>query len=57
MVVVAMREVNLSKIIKQNPNLIRSGGLELVSGLENTLKSAERGVSQIGFVRPLGDFR
>ena len=45
------------EIIKQNPNLIRSGGLELVSGLENTLRSAERGVSQIGFVRPLGDFR
>ena len=29
----------------------------MVSGLENTLRSAERGISRIGFVRPLCDFR
>ena len=29
----------------------------MVSGLENTLRSAERGISRVGFVRPLCDFR
>ena len=37
--------------------VLRYGGLEMVSGLENTLRSAERGISRIGFVRPLCDFR
>ena len=36
---------------------LRHGGLELVSGLENTLRSAERGVSRVGLVRPLCRFR
>ena len=36
---------------------LRHGGLELVSGLENTLRSAERGVSRVGFVRPLCRFK
>ena len=35
----------------------RHGGLELVSGLENTLRSAERGISRVDFVRPLCRFR
>ena len=37
--------------------ILRYGGLEMVSGLENTLRSAERGISRVGFVRPLCDFR
>ena len=37
--------------------ILRHGGLELVSGLENTLRSAERGVSRVGLVRPLCRFR
>ena len=36
---------------------LRHGGLELVSGLENTLRSAERGVSRVGLVRPLCRFK
>ena len=48
---------NCRELDKQAIFILRHGGLELVSGLENTLRSAERGVSRVGLVRPLCRFR